>query len=268
MQEESIYNLLVPEKITIPKQQRYKSGHSPYVIPTGSTFVNKTTARPGIANLAGDKNQGPESHSYKGAHSGFGLPKGDYRPSTTDFVKCGSGRMGSNTLPQINNFAYKTYQRRDPIPKVVDKPVMGLKSDKNFIVSNIVDNVTNPPKKLGEAVNYTQKPNFGKVPKYLSDRKGRINDEYEYLRDMQKVDEENRQQSKYLMAPMEIEELRAALKQKWEHVNKEYQSITHKNKVDSEGLRRKKETCEKELAQIEKDLNKLSKNYIFVDYAY
>lgn len=78
------------------------------------------------------------------------------------------------------------------------------------------------------------------------------------------------------MAPSEIEDLRDALKKKWEHVNREYQSITHKNTPDSCGLRRKyvypkskycrKENCEKELAQIEKDLGKLSKNYIFVDY--
>merc|ERR1712070_1084400 len=101
---------------------------------TGSTFVNKTTARPGVSNLAGDKNLGPESHSYKGAHSGFGLPKGQYRPNTTDFTKCGSGRMGSNTLPQIQTFAYKTQQRRDAIPKLNDKPVMGLCSEgKNFV---------------------------------------------------------------------------------------------------------------------------------------
>jgi len=266
MQEESIYNLLVPEKITIPKQQRYKSGHTPYVLPTGSTFVNRTTARPGVANLAGEKNLGPESHSYKGGHSSFGKPLGKYRPNTVDFPKCGSGRMGSNTLPQIQSFAYKTQQRRELIPKFVEKPVMGLKSDKNFIVSNIVENVTAAPRKLKEDIDYTKKVNYGTNPKYLIDRKDRITDEYEYLRHMQKADEDNRQTSKYLMAPVEIEELRQALKKKWEHVNREYQSITHKNKVDSEGLRRKKETCEKELAQIEKDLNKLSKNYIFVDY--
>lgn len=253
MQEESIYNLLVPEKITIPKQQRYKSTHSPYVLPTGSTFVNKTTARPGVANLAGHNNLGPESHSYKGSHNSMGKPKGQYRPNTTDFVKCGSGRMGSNTLPQITNFAYKTKQRRELIPKFNDKPVMNLASDKNFIVSNIVENVTAAPKKLKEETDYLNKKDYGNVPKYLADRKERINDEYDYLRNMQKCDEENRQTSKYLMTPTEIEELRAALKKKLEHVNREYQSITHKNKVDSEGLRRKKETCEKEIAQIEKD---------------
>lgn len=143
---------------------------------------------------------------------------------------------------------------------------MGLASDKNFIVSNIVENVTAAPRKLNEKMDYTKKRDYGQVPKYLCDRKERIDDEYDYLRNMQKADEENRQTSKYLMAPVEIEDLRGALKKKWDHVNREYQSITHKNKVDSEGLRRKKETCEKELAQIEKDLNKLSKNYIFVDY--
>jgi len=35
--------------------------------------------------------------------------------------------------------------------------------------------------------------------------------------------------------------------------------------LDTIGLKRKKEECEKELAQIEKDLAKLNKGYIFVD---
>jgi hypothetical protein len=35
--------------------------------------------------------------------------------------------------------------------------------------------------------------------------------------------------------------------------------------MDTMGLRKKKETCEKDLAQLEKDIAKLSKNYIFVD---
>jgi hypothetical protein len=146
--------------------------------------------------LAGDKNLGPESHSYKGAHSGFGMKKGAYRPNTVDFPKCGSGRMGSNTLPQIQSFAYKTQQRREVIPKFNEKPIMGLKSDKNFIVSNVVENVTSAPKKLREEVSWVTKKNYGSIPNYLADRKTRITDEYEYLRNLQRDDEENRQQSK------------------------------------------------------------------------
>jgi hypothetical protein len=35
--------------------------------------------------------------------------------------------------------------------------------------------------------------------------------------------------------------------------------------MDTIGLRKKKEGCEAELAQLEKDIERLSKNYIFVD---
>lgn len=67
------------------------------------------------------------------------------------------------------------------------------------------------------------------------------------------------------MSKEEIEELRSALKQKWEHVNKDYQSITHLGAKAGLGMKKKKEKCERDLAQIEKDLEKLNKQFIFVD---
>ena len=39
-----------------------------------------------------------------------------------------------------------------------------------------------------------------------------------------------------------------ALKKKWEVVHKEYQQITHIQKIDTIGKKTKKESCEKELA--------------------
>lgn len=48
MQEESIYNLLVAEKIADPTKTQHISKHNPYIIPTGSTFINHTTSRPGV----------------------------------------------------------------------------------------------------------------------------------------------------------------------------------------------------------------------------
>lgn len=62
-----------------------------------------------------------------------------------------------------------------------------------------------------------------------------------------------------------MRELRHALKKKWEEINKVYQGITHISKVDTIGLKRKKESCEKEMADIEKDLKKLNKLYVFVE---
>lgn len=70
------------------------------------------------------------------------------------------------------------------------------------------------------------------------------------------------------MNDAEKEELIAALKKKWEVVHKDYQTLTHKGKLDTLGLKNKKESCEKELMQLEKDISKLSKNFIFVDTTY
>jgi len=63
----------------------------------------------------------------------------------------------------------------------------------------------------------------------------------------------------------EKQELIAALKKKWEVTHKEYQTLTHKNKLDTLGLQEKYERCERELNQLEKDIQQLSKNFIFVD---
>jgi hypothetical protein len=68
---------------------------------------------------------------------------------------------------------------------------MGLVSDKNFIVSNAVENILAAPK-LPENKNkdYLKKRNFGKVPKYLQNIKKEIEDEYQMVREMQ-TEEEN-----------------------------------------------------------------------------
>ena len=38
--------------------------YPPNLVPTGSTFINKTTSRPGVANLIGDYvlHRGPHTH--------------------------------------------------------------------------------------------------------------------------------------------------------------------------------------------------------------
>ncbi len=70
---------------------------------------------------------------------------------------------------------------------------------------------------------------------------------------------------KFLMDESEKQELISALKKKWEVVHKEYQTLTHKKALDTIGLKEKYESCERELNQLEKDIQQLSKNYIFVD---
>ena len=152
------------------------------------------------------------------------------------------------------------------MPKKDEKPIMGLVSDKNFIVSNAVENILAAPNLPANSnKDYLKKKNYGKVPKYLQKIKNEIEDEYQLVREMQIEEEADMDRQKFLMDETEKQELIAALKKKWEVVHREYQTLTHKNKLDTLGLKEKYESCERELRQLEGDIQKLSKNYIFVD---
>lgn len=134
------------------------------------------------------------------------------------------------------------------VPKKDEKPIMGLVSDKNFIVSNAVENILAAPKMpANNQKDYLKKKNFGKVPKYLQTIKKEIEDEYQLVREMQIEDEADMDRQKFLMNDEEKQELIAALKKKWEVVHKEYQTLTHKNKLDTLSLKEKYERCEREL---------------------
>ena len=143
---------------------------------------------------------------------------------------------------------------------------MGLVSDKNFIVSNAVENILAAPAlPANQSRDYLKKKNYGKVPKYLQNIKQEIEDEYQLVREMQIEEEADMDRQKFLMDETEKNQLIAALKKKWEVTHKEYQTLTHKNKLDTLGLKEKYERCERELRTLEKDIEQLSKNYIFVD---
>ena len=65
------------------------------------------------------------------------------------------------------------------VPKRDEKPIMGLVSDKNFIVSNAVENILAAPKlPVNNEKDYLKKKNYGKVPKFLQNIKQEIEDEY------------------------------------------------------------------------------------------
>mmetsp|Transcript_11224 Transcript_11224/g.18895 ORF Transcript_11224/g.18895 Transcript_11224/m.18895 type:complete len:100 (-) Transcript_11224:334-633(-) len=92
-------------------------------------------------------------------------------------------------LPEVSKFD-RGQPKKMPIPKREEKPIMGLVSDKNFIVSNAVENILAAPKlPQNKDKDYLKKRNYGKVPKYLQKIKGEIEDEYQLVREMQ-IEEE------------------------------------------------------------------------------
>lgn len=111
---------------------------------------------------------------------------------------------------------------RPPVPKKDEAPIHGLKSNKNFIVTNAVENILSAPKQLVDEKSWTEKREYGKVPDYLTRIKQSIQSEYEIVRNMHLSEAEEMDKQKYLMTPEEVEQLKQGLKKKWEAVNKEY----------------------------------------------
>ena len=258
--QESIYDLIPREYVAPPKEKRYRSKYPHDAVPTASTFGLGTTSKV-VGNMNGDYAHFDGAHKKSAARGTFGGVKGTAVAKTDGFRKKGTGTA---VLPEVKKFE-RGAERKAPVPKATEKPIMGLKSDKNFIVANAVETILAAPKTKPEETKYVSKKDYGQVPKYLNRVKNDIDEEYITLRRLreEEVEEENRQ--RYLMSPEEVNELREGLRKKWEAVNAQYQSLTHVSKVDTQGLLRRKEGAEKELAQLEKDIAALDKAYIFVD---
>jgi hypothetical protein len=70
-------------------------------------------------------------------------------------------------LPEVKKYE-RDGAKKVQVPKKDEKPIMGLVSDKNFIVSNAVENILAAPKlPANNDKDYLKKKNYGKVPKYL-----------------------------------------------------------------------------------------------------
>merc|ERR550514_672435 len=131
---------------------------------------------------------------------------------------------------------------------------MNLVSSKNYVTANAVENILAAPKKVGQEVQH-----------YLQRIKHDINEEYDYIRQLQEQEEEQRNSQVRLLSEEEKQALVAGLKAKWEKVNTDYQATTHITKLDTIGKLRRKEQYEATLAQVEKDMDKMNKRHIYVD---
>jgi hypothetical protein len=78
----------------------------------------------------------------------MGYLKHDRNPSPDNFIKKHTGTMGSNSLPPVRNFSYECVFKKDSVPKRSQKPTMGLRSGKDFIVTNAIENILSSARKL------------------------------------------------------------------------------------------------------------------------
>jgi len=143
---------------------------------------------------------------------------------------------------------------------------MGLKSDKNFIISNAVYVILSAPKKkYKEQEDFLGKKDYGRVPRYLKEHKEKIECEYNTIREMHNRNAEEEARKKRLLTEDETATLREGLTKKMEQMKREYANFTHKAVFDTLVVKKRKEALEKEMSIVEKDLERLSKKNVIVD---
>lgn len=164
-----------------------------------------------------------------------------------------------------------TGTRKPSLVKKQEKPVMGLKSSKDFVTANAVETILAVPgsrvRNKQQEVVYRNKSDYGKKPAYLEDVKREVEQENAMIDDFVKENQYLQQDEDEKVDAMdqeEREELVNALKAKWDHVNKMYQKIGHNVVFDTQGKVRRKENLENQLTQIEKDIELLQRGTVMV----
>eukprot|EP01012_Entosiphon_sulcatum_P018715 TRINITY_DN234_c0_g1_i1.p1 TRINITY_DN234_c0_g1~~TRINITY_DN234_c0_g1_i1.p1 ORF type:complete len:284 (-),score=48.26 TRINITY_DN234_c0_g1_i1:32-883(-) len=270
MPDESIYQLIPRPEETSFKPPMYRSHYNAKVPPSCSTFGLQNTTKltgneSGMEPIGWESQQRGQCHVPKRPAATFGrelLPSIDPQ----QFLKKSSREMLAQTAPA----AMETYQRplvaprRPPVVTRSEKPVMGLTSQKNFVVANAVDAVTLIPKRRSEpGPRAIERTTFGTVPKYLDKIKAMREAEQSYIEEMhQQQNGPNPQAQMRALTEDEKANMIAGLKRRWEEIHKQYQALTFN--IDTVTKVQRKEGLEVEMEQIEKAVQKLSRKNVLV----
>ncbi|KAK2147147.1 hypothetical protein LSH36_568g03031 [Paralvinella palmiformis] len=180
-------------------------------------------------------------------------------------------------LPEKMKFKYPNEERRKPpVPKRDEQPILGLKTNKNFITQNAIENIMAVPKKpeknyadtrkgdkhplepSGLEPKFVHKKDFGKTPGYLERRKAelqRAQDEYNSY-----IAEHFRRGAMKQLNEDEREDILNGLKSNWELLHHEYQGLSVV--TDTAPKKNRKERMEAEMKQLERDIESIEKHKI------
>ena len=243
---ESIYNL-IPQAVEKPqKQPRYNSKFKPTV-----KVEMKQYRKP-------NKTMGPAKVAV---------------PMPDEFLK---KRTGEQRLAIENSPKERDPNRKPPVPRHDEKPLMGIRTNKNFINTNAVENIMSVAKKplpkyadtrhgdtsllekSGLVPKYLNKGDYGEVPEYLLKRKEEVKqaqEEYDsYIRERMK------QGAMKQLTDEEREEIISGLKKNWEELHHQYQGLSVV--TDTTPKKNRKERMEAEMKQLERDIELIEKHKI------
>ncbi|CAH1789662.1 unnamed protein product [Owenia fusiformis] len=217
-----------------------------------------------------------------------GTVTGEYKSNRNDYKTMGQAKVPTRrqdnflkkhekepVLPDRTKFSYPDEERKRPnVPRKDDQPLMGLRTTKNFITNNAVENIMSVPKKAeknyvdtkkgdkhpletsGMEPHYLHKKDFGKTPAYLIKREEEIQraqEEYDAY-----IAEHFRRGAMQQLSEEERRVILAGLKQNWEQLHHEYQGLSVV--TDTAPKKNRKERMEAEMKQLERDIETVEKH--------
>ena len=111
------------------------------------------------------------------------------KPDPQGFMKAGEKTKGQMSQPKPFAREPKVQiDRKAAVPGREEKPIYGLKTSKNYVTANAVENILQAPKRVPTTdPRFTAKEDYGKVPDYLVRIKQERNEEDEFIAHIQQM---------------------------------------------------------------------------------
>lgn len=203
-------------------------------------------------------------------------------PNPNDFLKknqwdviYGTGKP-SDPDQKFQRDCDEEIERKPPVPRQADQPVMGIRTTKNFITTNAVENIMGVARKpennfvdtrkgdkqeletSGLYPKYMNKREYGKTPVYLKKRQEEMTQaqaDYDAY-----IAEHFRRGAMMRLSEHERHHILEGLKTNWEELHHVYQGLSVV--TDTAPKKHRKEKMEAEMKQLEKDIEMIQRHSV------
>lgn len=198
--------------------------------------------------------------------------------ATKNFMKKGTYGGAGSRVKNPSTRSGPLHSTKPAVPRHGEKPLMGLKTKKNYLKDNARDSINTKARPFEQTMidggagsggrfkveesglvpKYSKKKDYGMVPDYLNQFKSdKESDEAQYAAYLDEMQKEN---AMYEVSQAERAEVLAGLKHNWDIMKREYQLLSVVTDTAPKKIR--KTRMESQLAQIEADIQKLERHQI------